>query len=78
VNGEATTGTAVGTIARVFEADLVVLDLKSTPLIEYRMRHCRDIEEAPFIRSILGDDRATRATYIAGELQYDRDRQFSR
>jgi guanine deaminase len=55
----------------------VVLDLKSTPLIDFRMSHCRDIDEALFIQLIMGDDRATRATWVAGELRYDRDRRTS-
>jgi guanine deaminase len=38
------------------------------------MTHCRTLEEALFIQMTMGDDRATRATYIAGELVYDRDR----
>ena len=54
------------------EADLVVLDLKSTPLIDYRMRHCRDLEEALFIQMTMGDDRAVAATYVAGKLVHTR------
>jgi guanine deaminase len=65
---------AIGSIAPGYEADLVVLDLKSTPIIDYRMKYCRTLEEALFIQMTMGDDRATRATYIAGELVYDRDR----
>jgi guanine deaminase len=55
------------------EADLVVLDLKSTPLIEYRMRHTADLEEALFVQMTLGDDRAVRATYAGGRKVYARD-----
>ncbi|HOE42229.1 MAG TPA: guanine deaminase [Rhodoferax sp.] len=65
----------IGSIAPGFEADLVVLDLHSTPLIDFRMGYCRSLEEALFIQMTLGDDRATRATYVAGELLYDRERQ---
>ena len=64
----------IGSIAPGYEADLVVLDLRSTPLIDFRMRYCQNIEEALFIQMTLGDDRATRATYVAGECMYDRDR----
>lgn len=63
----------VGSIAPGMEADLVVLDLKSTPLIEFRMRHCESIEEALFVQMAMGDDRATRAVYVAGDLAYERD-----
>jgi guanine deaminase len=58
----------VGSIAPDMEADLVVLDLASTPLITERMRHCEDIEQALFVQMTLGDERAVRATYIAGSL----------
>ncbi len=64
----------IGSLAPGFDADVVVLDLRSTPLIDYRMRYCENIEEALFVQMTLGDDRATRATYIAGECVYDRER----
>jgi guanine deaminase len=54
------------------EADVIVLDLKSTPIIEYRMRYCDDLEEALFVQMTMGDDRAVLATYIAGKLAYSR------
>src|SRR5690242_5936091 len=65
----------IGSIAPGREADLVVLDLKSTPIIEYRMRYCEDLAEALFIQMTLGDDRAVLATYIAGRLAYSRPAQ---
>jgi guanine deaminase len=64
----------IGSLVPGHEADVVVLDLRSTPLIDYRMRHCTNMEEALFVQMTLGDDRATRATYIAGECVYDRER----
>jgi guanine deaminase len=63
----------IGSIEPGMEADVVVLDLKSTPLIGRRMAHCRDLTEALFVQMTLGDERAVRATYIAGRLAYDRD-----
>src|SRR4029079_4841516 len=63
----------VGSIAPGMEADLVVLDMKSTPIIDYRMRFARDITEALFIQMTLGDDRAVQATYVAGNLVHTRD-----
>jgi guanine deaminase len=65
----------IGSIAPGIEADLVILDLKSTPIIEYRMRYCQDLEEALFIQMTLGDDRAVLATYVAGKLSYSRPKQ---
>jgi guanine deaminase len=64
---------AIGTIAPGREADLVVIDLRSTPLIDFRMRHVDDIDEALGVQMALGDDRAIRATYVSGRLAWDRD-----
>ena len=55
------------------DADVVVLDLKSTPIIDYRMQFTDTIEDALFVQMIMGDDRAIRATYIAGDIAYRRD-----
>lgn len=63
----------VGSIAPGMEADLVVLNMKSTPIIEYRMHFAKDIHEALFIQMTLGDDRAVRATYVAGELRHSKE-----
>jgi guanine deaminase len=60
----------VGSIAPGMEADIVVLDMKSTPIIKYRMEFVKDIHEALFVQMTLGDDRAVQATYVAGELRY--------
>jgi guanine deaminase len=62
----------IGSIAIGMEADIAVLDLKSTPLIDFRMRHCGDLQEALFIQMTMGDERAVRATYVAGHLAYQR------
>ncbi len=64
----------IGSIAPGMEADIVVLDMKSTPIIDYRMQHAKDFEEALFVQMTMGDDRAIQATYIAGRLVYRRDR----
>jgi guanine deaminase len=64
---------SIGSIAPGREADVTVLDLKSTPLIEFRMRHAQDFDEMLAVQMALGDDRAVRATYIAGRLAYSRD-----
>ncbi len=62
----------IGSIAPGMEADIVVLDMKSTPLIKHRMQFVEDFEEALFVQITLGDDRAVQATYVAGELKYSR------
>ncbi|HAV35603.1 MAG TPA: guanine deaminase [Massilia sp.] len=65
----------IGTVAPGYEADLVVLDPRSTPLLAMRSEYCSDIAEQLFVLMMLGDDRAVRATYVAGEMVYDRDAQ---
>jgi guanine deaminase len=65
----------IGSLEPGREADIAVLDLAATPLMAFRMRHCRDIMETLFVLMTLGDDRAVRATYVAGERVYDRERE---
>ena len=62
----------IGRLAPGMEADLVVLDLRSTPLLEWRMRHVESVEDALFLQMMLADERAIRATFVAGELVYSR------
>src|SRR5690606_27804657 len=64
----------IGTLGVGYEADLVVLDPRATPLLEFRAEFCGAIEEQLFALMMLGDDRAIRATYVAGQRVYDRDR----
>jgi guanine deaminase len=56
----------IGRLAPGMEADLVVLDLASTPAIAQRSARAGDIWEAVFPTIMMGDDRAVRATYVAG------------
>jgi len=68
----------IGSVAPGMEADLAVLDLASTPLIAMRMGYARDLDEMLAVQMALADDRAVRATYIAGRRVYDRDaREFA-
>ena len=64
----------IGSIAPGYEADLVVLDPRATPLLAFRTAHARSLEETLGVLMTLGDDRAVRATYVAGERVYDRER----
>ena len=57
----------IGTIAPGAFADLVVLDARATPAMAHRMEVARNLEEELFVLMTLGDDRAVRQTYIAGE-----------
>lgn len=63
----------VGNLAAGHEADVMVIDLASTPLIRRRMREVDSLFEALFVQMILADDRAVRATYVAGKKLHDRD-----
>jgi guanine deaminase len=64
----------IGAIEQGAEADIVVLDKAATPLLAFRLAAARSIEETLFALMTLGDDRAVRATYVAGEKVFDRDR----
>lgn len=67
-------GHRIGSLAPGHDADLVVLDLASTPLIAARTARSRDIWESLFVQMFLADDRAVRQVYVAGALAHDRDR----
>ncbi len=60
----------VGSIAPGMEADMVVLDTKSTPIIDYRMQFANNLDEVLAIQMTLGDDRAVKATYVNGKCLY--------
>jgi guanine deaminase len=53
-------------------ADIVVLDPKATPILAARQDLSQSLEDMLFALMILGDDRAVRATYVAGEKVHDR------
>lgn len=59
------------------EADFVVLDARATPLMAFRNPDVtpptlEDLADRVFSLIIMGDDRAVRSTYVAGELAYER------
>ncbi len=58
----------IGNIAVGHEADLVVVNLASTPAIEQATRRAEDIWQAIFPTIMLGDDRAIQAVWISGSL----------
>jgi guanine deaminase len=57
----------IGTLAPGREADMVVLDPNATPLLAFRNGRSRSITETLAVLTTLGDDRAVRATYVAGQ-----------
>jgi guanine deaminase len=64
----------IGKLEPGYDADICILDYKATPLLDFRTRYCNSLEELLFVLMTLGDDRAVRATYVAGECIYERDR----
>jgi guanine deaminase len=58
----------IGSLQPGREADIVVLDPKGTPLLAFREARSHSLEETLFVLMTLGDDRAVRATYVAGAL----------
>jgi guanine deaminase len=61
----------VGALAPGMEADFLVLDPASTPLLARRTLG-RDLADRLFALQILGDDRAIAETYVAGRLAHER------
>jgi len=56
----------IGRLAKGMEADLIVLDLESTPAIAQRARRADTLWEALFPTIMMGDDRAITATWVHG------------
>ncbi len=63
----------IGSIRPGREADLVVLDPNATPLLELRNSKSESVGDVLFALMMLGDDRAVRATYVAGSPAHVRD-----
>lgn len=55
------------------EADFLVLDSKTMPLLQRRLSHSQSLAEKLFAIAILADDRAVARTYVAGALAYNRN-----
>jgi guanine deaminase len=60
----------IGRIAPGYEADLTIINLKSTEMINNRMKYGSDLADILFSQVILADDRAIRATYANGKRVY--------
>jgi guanine deaminase len=61
-----------GAIEVGWHADLVVLDPCATPVLASRHELSSSLEDVLFALMILGDDRAVRASYIAGRKLHER------
>lgn len=63
----------IGSFKNGNEADFVVLDSNCTPLMALKQNKAKTLNEKLFSMIILGDDRAVKATYVAGQLAHQRD-----
>lgn len=63
-------GERIGRLSPGYEADIVVLDVNSTPVIRQRMARADSLRDMLFAQMILADDRAVQATYAAGKRVY--------
>ena len=61
----------IGNIAVGHEADLVVVDLASTPAIAQATTRAETLWQAVFPTIMMGDDRAIRATWVGGRQIFD-------
>ena len=59
-------GDRIGRLAAGYEADIVVLNLNSTPVIRQRMERAENLRDMLFAQMILADDRAVRVVYANG------------
>ncbi|MCB2124288.1 MAG: guanine deaminase [Rhodobacteraceae bacterium] len=57
----------IGNLAPQMEADIVAIDLASTPAIAQRAARSEDIWEALFPTIMMGDDRAIAAVWVGGQ-----------
>ncbi len=57
----------IGNFTQGAEADFIVLDYQATPLMDVRIKRCKNLTEKLFVLSMLGDDRHVKATHIMGE-----------
>ena len=62
----------IGTLEAGTEADFIVLDFNCTPLMTLKQSKCKTLAEKLFAMIILGDDRAVKETYVAGQCLHQR------
>jgi guanine deaminase len=63
----------IGNFAAGKDADFVVLDYQATPLLSYRLAQASTLAERLFALIMLGDDRAIKETFAAGNSVHRRD-----
>ncbi|MET3857924.1 guanine deaminase [Rhizobium sp. OAE497] len=57
----------IGSLEPGVTADIVILDSRAKPAMEYRMRTARSLIEELFILQTMGDDRCIAEVYVAGK-----------
>ncbi|MBW5415972.1 guanine deaminase [Pseudomonas sp. MAG002Y] len=62
----------IGSFAQGNDADFVVLDYHATPLLSYRLKQAKSLEEKLFALMMLGDDRTVKETYAMGVKVHQR------
>ncbi|EPM82272.1 guanine deaminase, partial [Pseudomonas syringae pv. actinidiae ICMP 18804] len=62
----------VGSLKPDNEADFLVLDYNATPLLSYRLKQAKGIEEILFVLMTIGDDRTVKQTWSGGRLVHER------
>jgi guanine deaminase len=65
-------GGEVGALDAGKWADIVVIDPRATDVLASRQELSQSLEDVLFALMILGDDRAIRATYVAGRKVHER------
>ncbi|MHA1527784.1 MAG: guanine deaminase [Alphaproteobacteria bacterium] len=70
-------GDRIGNLGLGLEADAVVLDLRSTPILRHRMARAESTAEALFAQIVLADDRAVAATLSGGKVVYHGDKSLT-
>ncbi len=67
----------IGNFTAGKEADFIIMDLKSTPFLEFRMQFARTLGDKLFVQMMMCDDRAVMETYVCGALVHRRAAQDS-
>ncbi len=62
----------IGNFAVGKEADFVIVDLKSTPFLRFRMQFAKTLRDKLFVQMVMADDRAIKETYVFGSLVHKR------
>ena len=63
----------IGRLDPGYEADMVEIDTRSTPVMDRRTRESDSFQDLLFALLVLGDDRCIARTWVAGQLLYERD-----